>query len=81
MGVGVHRREEIGVFYQDLLSPLRLGTEAVGKPEQVVSCRAGDEERRESKNLKLAYLLYWPTYSSGRFGCWIPRDVSCSSEL
>lgn len=29
VGIWVHRREEIRVFYQELLSPLRLGAEGV----------------------------------------------------
>ena len=32
------------------------------------------EEREENKDLKLAYLLSWPTCFPGRIGWWVPRE-------
>lgn len=59
-----HRRKKSRVFYQDILSHLRMGTESEERPQQVVYCRAGDEngglgiqERRQSEDLKFSYLL------------------------
>lgn len=36
---GVHRRETIRTFQQDLLSPLGMGTESRERPQQVGCCR------------------------------------------
>lgn len=39
----MHRKGEHRLFYKDLLSPLAVGTEKEGLPQQVVCYRAGHE--------------------------------------
>lgn len=73
-----HRREENGVFHQDLLSPLRIGTESEKRPQQLVCFRAWDEaggldieEKGESEAhppASLALLLLC------RLGEFVPRE-------
>lgn len=53
-----HRRKKSRVFYQDIFSHLRMGTESEERLQQVVYCGGLDiEERRKSEDLKFAYLL------------------------
>ena len=40
--MGSHRREEIRVYYQSLLSPLGLGAESEERSQQVLCYRAGN---------------------------------------
>lgn len=73
------------MFYQDLLSPLGMRTEDDDWSQQVVYYRAGNEtrgldleKRRKCKDLKLVYLLSWPTCFSGRLDWQIPRECMLS---
>lgn len=75
----INSSEEIRVFHQDLLSYSETGAENEERPQYVVHYRAGDgaweldlEERRKGEDLKLTYLIHWPTCFSGSVG----RQVS-----
>lgn len=60
----VHRTEEHRVYHKDMFNSLEIWAKSEERPQYVVYYRAADEtetldleERRESGNLKLAYLL------------------------
>lgn len=80
MAEPIHKRDEIRVFHQNLLSQLGMGAENEEGPKQIVCHRAGDEtralemeDRRESKDLKPACLLCRPTCFSVSIGWTVPR--------
>lgn len=68
--MGVYRKEESRLCPQDLLSLLRMGTERKEKPWQwsATKLEMKLEERRDSEDLKIAYLLPWPGWSAGSQG-------------
>ena len=60
----VHRRDKSRIFHRICLVPLGMGTEKKERPQQVVCYRAGCEtkglgleDRRDTKDLRLAYRL------------------------
>lgn len=79
-----HRREENGVFHQDLLSPLRIGTEGEERSQQVVCFRAwveaggldietGESEAHSPSSLAPLLLC--------RLGRFVPRESLLESWL
>lgn len=76
----VHKKKESKVFYQCLLSHLRIEIESEEKPQQIICYRAGDrtgrldvEKMSGSDSLKLTSLLCWLSCFSGRPGGCVPR--------
>lgn len=72
---GVYRRKKSRVFHKDLLSFLQMVAKNDRRSQERVCYRASDEigklymENRESKDLKLAYLLCYllASYLPGKF--------------
>lgn len=86
---GFYRRERSRVFYQegstmfyqDLLSPLRMIAESKKRAQWVVCYRAGYgnrgfymKDKRKSEDLKLKYSFHWFICFSGRLNWWVSRE-------
>lgn len=81
----IYRREENRELHQDLLSPLRIGTESEERSQQVVFFRACDEaggldieEKGESEAHSPSSLAHLLLCRLGRF---VPRESLLESWL